>query len=42
MFSGIILDEIPMKNFVRYKVIPMGINTTTEKKNFKKMVAAAI
>jgi len=29
MFSGIILDEIPMKNFVRYKVIPIGINTTT-------------
>ena len=29
MFAEIILDEIPIINFVKYKVKPIGIKTTT-------------
>ena len=28
-FSGITLDEIPIKILLKYKVKPIGINTTT-------------
>ena len=29
IFSGIILDEIPIKILLKYKVKPIGIRTTT-------------